>query len=93
MPVRGLWPQWYFNVPDVIIVALMYLLVAYGILSLVLREGNIVMRVLRVLTSPARVPVAVLTPRGMPRAFVAIFTIVLLYIVRIVLFTASQAVR
>lgn len=93
MPARSFWAQWYFTVPDVIFLALMYLLVAYGILSLVLRDSNILMRVLGGVTSPVRVPVAVLTPRMMPKVMVATLAIVLLYIIRIILFTASQAIR
>jgi uncharacterized protein YggT (Ycf19 family) len=85
--------RWYLAVPDMIVVALIYLLMAYGVLSLVLRDGNIVMRVLRAVTSPVRVPVAAVTPRLLPRAVVAIYTIVCLYVIRIALFIASQTLR
>jgi hypothetical protein len=85
--------RWYLAASDTIVVALICLLAAYAILSLALRDDTIVMRVLRAVTSPVRVPVAVLTPRLLPRAVVAIYTIGVLYVVRIALFIAAQSIR
>jgi hypothetical protein len=48
---------------------------------------------LRTVTSPVRVPVAVVTPKLLPRAVVAIYTIGILYVVRIALFVAAQSIR
>ena len=73
--------------------ALICLLAAYALLSLALRDDNIVMRVLGAVTSPVRVPVAVVTPRLLPRAMVAIYTIGCLYVIRIALFIAAQTIR
>jgi uncharacterized protein YggT (Ycf19 family) len=85
--------RWYLAVPDVVAVALTYLLIAYAILSLALPADNRVMRVLGAVTSPVRVPVAVLTPRLVPEAIVAVFTIACLYVIRVALFVASQTIR
>ena len=85
--------RWYLAASDTIVVALICLLAAYALLSLALRDDTIVMRVLRAVTSPVRVPVAVVTPRLLPRALVAIYTIVVLYVVRIALFVAAQSIR
>lgn len=85
--------RWYLAASDTIVVALICLLAAYALLSLALRDDTIVMRVLRAVTSPVRVPVAVLTPRLLPRAVVAIYTIGVLYVVRIALFIAAQSIR
>ena len=85
--------RWYLAVSDTIVVALICLLAAYALLSLALRDDTIVMRMLRAVTSPVRVPVAVVTPRLLPRALVAIYTIVVLYVVRIALFVAAQSIR
>jgi len=85
--------RWYLAASDTIVVALICLLAAYALLSLALRDDTIVMRVLRAVTSPVRVPVAVVTPRLLPRAVVAIYTIGVLYVVRIALFIAAQSIR
>jgi hypothetical protein len=85
--------RWYLAASDTVVVALICLLAAYAFLSLALRDDTIVMRVLRVATSPVRVPVAVVTPKLLPRAVVAIYTIGILYVVRIALFVAAQSIR
>ena len=85
--------RWYLVASDMVVVALIYLLMAYAVLSLALRDDNIVMRLLRAVTSPVRVPIAVVTPRLLPRAIVAIYTIACLYVIRIALFVAAQTIR
>jgi hypothetical protein len=85
--------RWYLAASDTVVLALMCLLAAYALLSLALRDDTIVMRVLRAVTSPVRAPVAVVTPRLLPRAVVAIYTISVLYVVRIALFIAAQSIR
>ena len=77
--------------PLAVIVALA---VAHGaILSLALRDDNVVMRLLRAVASPVRAPVAAVTPRLVPRAIVAIYAIACLYVIRIALFVAAQTIR
>ena len=85
--------RWYLAASDTVVVALMCVLAAYALLSLALRDDNILMRVLRAVTSPVRAPVAVVTPRLLPRAMVAIYTIGCLYVIRIALFVAAQTIR
>jgi uncharacterized protein YggT (Ycf19 family) len=85
--------RWYLVASDIVVVALIYLLLAYAVLSLALRDDNVVMRLLRGITSPVRAPVAALTPRLVPRAVVAIYTIACLYVIRIALFVAAQTIR
>jgi uncharacterized protein YggT (Ycf19 family) len=85
--------RWYLVASDTVVLALIYLLAAYAILSLALRDDNILMRLLRAVTSPVRVPVAAVTPRIVPRAIVAIYAIACLYVVRIALFVAAQTIR
>jgi len=85
--------RWYLVASDTVVVALIYLLVVYAILSLALRDDNVVMRLLRAVTSPVRVPVAAVTPRLVPRAIVAIYVIACLYVIRIALFVAAQTIR
>ena len=85
--------RWYLVASDLVVVVFIYLLVAYAILSLALRADNVVMRLLRAVTSPVRVPVAAVTPRLVPRAMVAIYAIACLYVIRIALFVAAQTIR
>ena len=85
--------RWYLAASDTIVVALTCLLAAYALLSLALRDDHILMRVLRAVTSPVRVPVAVVTPWLLPRTVVAIYAIGVLYVVRIALFIAAQSIR
>jgi hypothetical protein len=85
--------RWYLVASDLVVVALIYLLMAYAVLSLALRDDNIVMRLLRAVTSPVRVPIAVVTPRLLPPAIVAVYTIACLYVIRIALFVAAQTIR
>ncbi len=85
--------RWHLVASDTVVLALIYLLAAYAILSLALRDDNILMRLLRAVTSPVRVPIALVTPRIVPRAIVAIYTIACLYVIRIALFVAAQTIR
>jgi hypothetical protein len=92
MPARGFWAYWYLSVPNVVLAALIYLLIARCILSLVLRDGNMVMRVLSLVTGPVFVPVAAVTPRVVPKAIVMVFAIVWLYVIRMGLSVATPFV-
>jgi hypothetical protein len=85
--------RWYLVASDTVVLALIYLLAAYAILSLALRDDNIVMRLLRAVTSPVRVPVAAVTPRLMPCAVVAVYAMACLYVIRVALFVAAQTIR
>jgi uncharacterized protein YggT (Ycf19 family) len=85
--------RWYLVASDTVVVTFIYVLAAYAVLSLALRDDNVVMRLLRAVTSPVRVPIAVVTPRLVPRAIVAIYTIACLYVIRVALFVAAQSIR
>jgi uncharacterized protein YggT (Ycf19 family) len=85
--------RWYLVASDMVVVALIYLLVVYAVLSLALRDDNIVMRLLRAVTSPVRVPIAAVTPRLVPRVVVAVYAVACLYVIRIALFVAAQTIR
>ena len=92
-PTRGVASAWYFSVPDTILWALMFVLLAYGLLSLALRDENIVMRTLRLAGSPLLVPLGALAPALLPRAVVALYAIACLWVIRVVLFLLAQALR
>jgi uncharacterized protein YggT (Ycf19 family) len=85
--------RWYLVASDMVVVAFIYLLMGYAVLSLALRDDNIVMRLLRAVTSPVRSPIAAVTPRLVPRAIVAVYAVVGLYVIRIALFVAAQSIR
>jgi uncharacterized protein YggT (Ycf19 family) len=85
--------RWYLVASDMVVVAFIYLLVGYAVLSLALRDDNIVMRLLRAVTSPVRAPIAAVTPRLVPRAIVAVYAVACLYVIRIALFVAAQSIR
>jgi uncharacterized protein YggT (Ycf19 family) len=76
-----------------VVVAFIYLLMGYAVLSMALRDDNIVMRLLRAVTSPVRAPIAAVTPRLVPRAIVAVYAVACLYVIRIALFVAAQSIR
>jgi hypothetical protein len=88
-PARGFWAYWFFTVPNVILLVVTGLLVARCVLSLVLRDDTIVMRILRVVTGPVYVPVAAITPRVVPQPIVALIAIVWIYVLRIILYFAT----
>ena len=85
--------RWYLVASDMVVVAFIYLLMGYAVLSLALRDDNIVMRLLRAVTSPVRAPIAAVTPSLVPRAIVAVYAVACLYVVRIALFVAAQSIR
>jgi uncharacterized protein YggT (Ycf19 family) len=85
--------RWYLVASDMVVVAFIYLLMGYAVLSLALRDDNIVMRLLRAVTSPVRAPIAAVTPRLVPRAIVAVYAVACLYVIRIALFVAAQSIR
>jgi uncharacterized protein YggT (Ycf19 family) len=85
--------RWYLVASDMVVVAFIYLLMGYAVLSMALRDDNIVMRLLRAVTSPVRAPIAAVTPRLVPRAIVAVYAVACLYVIRIALFVAAQSIR
>lgn len=92
VPTRGFWDYWYLNVPNLLLAVLIYLLIARCLLSFVLNERNIVMRTLGLVTNPVVTPVAAMTPRVVPGFAVIMFAMMWLYVIRIVLSTATPLI-
>ncbi len=74
---------WYLHVPSLVLVALIYLLLARGVVALALgwNSSNPLARVLGGITHPVLAVVGALTPRAVPRMGVLIFAIVWLFTV------------
>ena len=87
--------QWYFHVPDRLIVLLMVLIAVHFLFDLALatfrREDLGAMRFLSALTAPVITPVRFLTPRIVPDALVMLFAIAWLQALRLVLFAVCSA--
>jgi len=84
--------HWYFRVPDLVLAALVYLLLARLVLSLILDRANVAMRTLAAVTGPVVTAVGAITPRIVPPALVLLFAIVWLLAARIVLFQVAMAI-
>ena len=85
--------HWYFHVPNLLLLALSYLLAARLALSLVAARdsANVVVRVLNAATNPVLKPVRAITPRVVPGGVVIAFAIVWLLAMRMALFVAVTA--
>jgi hypothetical protein len=87
--------QWYFHVPDRLLVLLMVLIGVHFLFDLAIatfrREDIGAMRFLSAMTASVVVPVRFLTPRIVPDAVVMIFAIAWLQSLRLVLFAVCSA--
>lgn len=87
--------QWYFHVPDRLIVLFMALIAIHFLFDLALatfrREDIGAMRFLSAMTAPVIAPVRFLTPRIVPNAGVMVFAIAWLLALRLVLFAVCSA--
>ncbi len=85
--------HWYYHVPDVILAALIYLLVARLILSAIWgSDGDtFITRVLDRITNPVLAGVGAITPRLVPLPLVIVFAVVWLAALRLALFIAVTA--
>lgn len=92
MPSNSL-SYWYFYGPSLLLAALIYLLLARLVLSLLLKEENAVMRVLAAITNPVVRTVGAITPRVVPFSLVVVFAIMWLLSARILLHQAFLARR
>lgn len=79
---------WTFQVPNLIMAALMYTLLGRFLLSLFIPETSdkVLMVVFRQITQPVVAPVRFLTPRAVPERVILLFAFVWLLAVRIALF-------
>ena len=91
MPGASLFAPWYYHVPNLILVALIWLLIGRFVLSLVLGRGNAVVRLLDAVTNPVLIAVGAITPRLVPAGLVIVFAVAWLLAARIALFVAVSA--
>jgi hypothetical protein len=91
MPGASLFAPWYYHVPNLILAALIWLLIARLALSVLLGRGNLVVRLLEAVTGPALTAVGAITPRLVPARLVIVFAIAWLLAARIALFVAVSA--
>lgn len=83
MPNSSLFTNWYLHLPSLLLAAFIYLLIVRLVLSLLLGEGNVVMRALAAITNPVVATVGAITPRVVPPAGVVIFAIAWLFAARV----------
>jgi YggT family protein len=83
--------HWYYHLPNLVLAALIYLLIARLLLSLVFASENAALRFLRTITAPVVAAVAAITPRIVPPPIVIVLAIVWLYAARLALFAAITA--
>src|SRR5262245_26252029 len=75
--------NWYLDLPSLVLAAFIYLLVVRLVLSFLLADGNVVMRVLAAVTNPVVATVGAMTPRVVPPAGVMVFAIAWLFAARV----------
>jgi hypothetical protein len=90
---RSLLTHWYYHVPDLIMAALVYLLIARLVVTLILRRSGdfAVVRVLNAATNPVLTGVRVLTPRVVPAGLVIVLAMAWLLAARLALFMGVAA--
>jgi hypothetical protein len=75
--------NWYLHLPSLLLAAFVYLLIGRLVLSFLLGDGNLVMRVLNAVTNPVVAAVGAITPRVVPPAGVMVFAIAWLFAARV----------
>ena len=86
--------QWYFHVPDRIMLALMGVLAVQFLLALALASFNrdaVPLRILAAITTPVIKPVRFLTPRIVPTVLLPVSAIALLMVLRMLLYMVCVA--
>jgi hypothetical protein len=93
MPGTSFLAHWYFHVPNLILLALIWLLVGRLVLSLILgrNSANTAVRLLDAATNPVLKGVGAITPRLVPAGLVAVCAIAWLLAARVALFVAVSA--
>jgi hypothetical protein len=93
MPDASFFAHWYYHVPNLILVALIWLLIGRLVLSLIFSpgSGNTLVRLFHVPTNPVLMAVGAVTPRLVPTGLVVVFAIVWLLAARVALFVAVSA--
>lgn len=77
--------NWYYHLPDMLLAAASYLVVARLLLLPLPIGQGLVDRALRALTAPVVAPVAAVTPRLVPPAMLLLAVLAWLYAARIIL--------
>jgi hypothetical protein len=93
LPSQKFLTYWYYYLPDLVMAALIYLLVARLLLSLLpsrVRDG-VIGRLLDMATGPVLWGVGAVTPRVVPAGLVVVFALAWLLAARLVLFIAVAA--
>lgn len=91
MPKPSLFTYWYLQLPSLILLALIALLVARLVVSLVVGDGNVIRRFVSAITQPMVAAVGAVTPRIVPPAGVVVCAIVWLITARIMVFMVAMA--
>lgn len=87
----GLMQHWYYHVPDLLLAAVSYLIVARLALLPFGADGALIVRALNALTAPVVAGVAAMTPRLLPSPAVLLAALAWLYAARVVLRAAMAA--
>jgi hypothetical protein len=83
--------NWYYHVPDMLLVGACYLIVARLVLLPFRHGASAIVRTVNALTTPMVAATAAITPRILPLPLVLLAALAWLYAVRIVLRAATAA--
>ncbi len=83
MPSSSFFTYWYLHVPSLALAALIFLLLGRLVLAQFLNTGNLVMRVLAVVTNPVVATVGAITPRAVPPTAVMVLAVAWLAAIRV----------
>jgi uncharacterized protein YggT (Ycf19 family) len=87
-PSQSFITHWYFHVPNLILVALIYALIGRCVLSLIFgwHSDRAIMRIFNRITDPVVKVVGAITPRIVPTGLLIVFAVVWLFVARVALF-------
>jgi YggT family protein len=90
---RSFLVHWYYHVPDIIMAALIYLLLARLLLSLLWRGHGelLLLRLVNAMTNPVLKVIGALTPRVVPSRLIVLCAMAWLLAARIALFMGVSA--
>lgn len=87
------WDYWYFHVPNYVLAALVYSLLARALLGLFVPPAwdNYIWKALQRLTNPVLAVVAFVTPRSVPPLPLLVFAVLWLMLLRAALYLAMDS--
>jgi YggT family protein len=90
---RNLLTHWYYHLPDLVMAALIYLLIARLVVTLILRRSSdfAIVRVLNAATGPVLTAVRAVTPQVVPVGLVIVLAMAWLLAARLALFMGVAA--